>query len=150
LPGGFLELFGKPVRESACECERSSGMMLGPVLALINGPIVSEALRDPNNRIARLVAANKDDAKLVEELYLAILCRPPTSKELQVSVETIRSAQADHGRMLVEAQKKKAALAEYEKQLAAKQDAWEAGLAQGPTWVPLDVVTVTGKGGAKF
>src|SRR5262249_32315354 len=31
LPGGFLELFGKPVRESACECERSSGMMLGPV-----------------------------------------------------------------------------------------------------------------------
>src|SRR5262249_13211268 len=23
LPGGFLELFGKPPRESACECERS-------------------------------------------------------------------------------------------------------------------------------
>src|SRR5260221_3640695 len=32
IPGGFLNLFGKPPRESACECERSGSMMLGPVL----------------------------------------------------------------------------------------------------------------------
>ena len=55
LPGGFLELFGKPVRGSACECERSSGLMLGPILAMVNGPIVGEAIKDPNNRINKLV-----------------------------------------------------------------------------------------------
>src|SRR5262249_40984698 len=44
IPSGFLDLFGKPPRESACECERTSGMMLGPVLNLVNGPIVGEAI----------------------------------------------------------------------------------------------------------
>ena len=73
MPGGFLDLFGKPPRESACECERSGGMMLGPVLNLVNGPVVGDALKDPNNRIAKLVATEKDDAKVIEEIYLAIL-----------------------------------------------------------------------------
>src|SRR5207237_4077951 len=36
VPGGFFNLFGKPPRESSCECERSSSMMLGPVLNLVN------------------------------------------------------------------------------------------------------------------
>jgi hypothetical protein len=79
IPGGFLELFGKPPRESACECERSGGMMLGPVLNLVNGPVLGEALKDPNNRLAKLAAAEKDDTKLIEELYLAILARRPTT-----------------------------------------------------------------------
>ena len=30
LADGFLDLFGRPPRESACECERSTGVMLGP------------------------------------------------------------------------------------------------------------------------
>ena len=30
LPSGFLTTFGRPARESACECERSSGLQLGP------------------------------------------------------------------------------------------------------------------------
>src|SRR5207248_9025630 len=54
VPGGFLDLFGKPPRESVCECERSSTMMLGPVLNMVNGPVVGEAVKDPNNRIAKL------------------------------------------------------------------------------------------------
>ena len=29
LGGGFLQTFGKPARESACECERAGGMALG-------------------------------------------------------------------------------------------------------------------------
>src|SRR5262249_50082080 len=80
LPSGFLDLFGKPVRESACECERSSSMMLGPVLNLVNGPIVGDALRDPSNRFPKMAAANPDDKKFVEEIYLAILNRLPTPR----------------------------------------------------------------------
>ena len=75
VPGSFLELFGKPPRESACECERTNTMLLGPVLNLVNGPVLAGALGDPDNRIAKLLASQKDDAKLVEEPYLAILCR---------------------------------------------------------------------------
>jgi hypothetical protein len=34
LPSGFFTNFGRPVRESACECERSNDVQLGPVMAL--------------------------------------------------------------------------------------------------------------------
>src|SRR5262249_39358395 len=66
-PSGFLDLFGRPARESACECERSSGLMLGPVLNLVNGPVIAEAIRDPKNRIAQLTANEKDDKKVIED-----------------------------------------------------------------------------------
>ena len=32
----FLDDFGRPVRESACECERSTGLVLGPIMKLVN------------------------------------------------------------------------------------------------------------------
>src|SRR5205807_9717314 len=31
IPNTFLDLFGRPARESACECERSGSLLLGPV-----------------------------------------------------------------------------------------------------------------------
>jgi hypothetical protein len=148
LPGGFLDLLGKPVRESACECERSSGLMLGPVLAMINGPIVADAIKDPGNRITRLVAAEKDDGKLVEELFLAILCRPPTESEKRLGVETLRQTKADYDRLIAEHARKVAALATYEKQIDAKQVEWEKSVQKGPNWVPLDVAKAVSKGGA--
>ena len=71
----FLEDFGKPVRESACECERSSGMVLGPILKLINGPTVAEALTDPQSALNQLAAKEKDDNKLIEEVFVRFLSR---------------------------------------------------------------------------
>lgn len=80
---GFLDLFGRPPRESSCECERSSGMSLGQALSMINGPTVAEAVRDPENEIARLVEYETDTSVLLDELYIAFLGRPPTSQELE-------------------------------------------------------------------
>jgi len=78
---GFLALFGRPARESACECERASGVSLGQALSLVNGPTVAEAIHDPHNALADLVAAESDPARLVEELYLSFLCRFPSADE---------------------------------------------------------------------
>lgn len=80
--GGFLDLFGRPARETPCECERSSEVSLSQALNLINGPTISDAIIDPEGRIARLMKANPDDARVVEEMYLAALCRRPTEAEL--------------------------------------------------------------------
>jgi hypothetical protein len=77
----FLLLFGRPKRQSACECERSSSMTLSHALNLINGDTFSDAVNSPSNRIAKLVEKEKDDQKLVEEIYLSCLSRPPTEKE---------------------------------------------------------------------
>ena len=76
LPSGFLTTFGRPARESACECERTSGMQLGPVMALVSGPTLGDAIADPANELTRLVATQSDDTKLIDELFLKILNRP--------------------------------------------------------------------------
>ncbi|MFP6900628.1 MAG: DUF1549 domain-containing protein, partial [Opitutales bacterium] len=86
LPDGFLSTFGRPARESACECERASGLQLGPIMALISGPTVNDAISDPSNAIAKLANEEKDDRKLVNELFLRILNRPATDKEIETSI----------------------------------------------------------------
>jgi hypothetical protein len=54
LPGGFLELLGKPPRESVCECERSSTMMLGPVLERLHNELLDPLVE---STFAQMVAA---------------------------------------------------------------------------------------------
>jgi hypothetical protein len=150
LPGGFLDLLGKPVRESACECERTGGLNLGPVLAMVNGPIVGEAVRDPNNKLNKLALTEKDDGKLVDEIFLSVLNRLPTAKEREGGIAAVRGAASDHAKMVEEFKPKLAAFEAYQKTLDQKQKAWEAGLlSQKPTaWMPLDVLRAESKHGA--
>ena len=81
LGDNFLDLFGRPPRESACECERGSGMSLGQALNLVNGPTFAGAISDPNNTLSALASTEKDDRKLIEEMFLSFLSRPPTKEE---------------------------------------------------------------------
>ena len=78
----FLALFGRPKRESACECERSSNVTFSHALSLINGNVIGEAVADPSSRLNQLFGKEKDNFKVVEEIYYSVLNRPPTSKEL--------------------------------------------------------------------
>ncbi len=78
----FLALFGRPKRQSACECERTSSITLSHALNMINGVTVSDAVSSPSGKIVKIAEANKDDKKVIEEIYLACLSRPPSEKEL--------------------------------------------------------------------
>jgi len=149
LPGGFLELFNKPVRESSCECERSSSINLGPILAMVNGPIVGDAIKDPNNALNKLVLANKDDAKVVEEIYLSVLNRVPTAKERADGIAALGAARGDHKKMVEDHKKDVAVFQDYEKTVAGKLPAYEEALRnQRPTnWTALDIVTANSKQG---
>ena len=83
LGDNFLDLFGRPPRESACECERGSGMSLGQALNLVNGPTFAGAIIDPANNLSSLATTEKDDRKLIEEMFLSFLARPPTKEEAE-------------------------------------------------------------------
>jgi WD40 repeat protein/mono/diheme cytochrome c family protein len=142
LPSGFLNTLGRPPRESACECERTTGLQLGPVMALINGQTIGEAIADPNNELSKLVAREKDDTKLVQELFLRVLNRPANAAEVEASLKALQSIDADHQKLaaelerreaewkpvqermekerLVAIEKAKETLADYEKELAPK------------------------------
>jgi hypothetical protein len=84
---GFLDLFGRPSRESACECERRADLSLPQALNLINGKTISDAVADPNGRVTRSVLAGKGDAAMVEDLYLATLSRLPSKAEAEVGLK---------------------------------------------------------------
>ncbi|HTA68466.1 MAG TPA: DUF1549 and DUF1553 domain-containing protein [Bryobacteraceae bacterium] len=84
---GFLDVFGRPPRESSCECERRSDFSLPQALNLVNGKTISDAVADPKGRVAKLVLSGKGDAAIVDELYLASLSRVPTAAESDLGVK---------------------------------------------------------------
>ena len=89
-PDGFLANLGRPARESVCECERAQGLQLGSVMALISGPTVEAAVSDPHNEIVKLVATEKDDSKLIGEIFLRVLNRPASAKEIEIGLADLR------------------------------------------------------------
>ena len=78
---GFLDMFGRPPRESPCECERNSDVSLGQTLNLVNGPTIAEAIIHPTGLVSRSIKAGDGPDKLIDSIYLATLCRFPTDAE---------------------------------------------------------------------
>jgi hypothetical protein len=77
----FLKTFGKPVRASVCECERSPDESLSQALHTLNGDVVTGKIGASGARIARLLAAKAAPDKVVDDIYLATLSRYPTAAE---------------------------------------------------------------------
>lgn len=78
---GFLDVFGRPLRDSACECERRTDFSLPQALNLVNGKTISDAVADPKGRVAKLVLGGANDQAIVEDLYLAAFSRSPSKDE---------------------------------------------------------------------
>jgi hypothetical protein len=78
----FLELFGKPPRLLTTDTERSCECNMGQAFQLISGPTVNEMLAQKENRVTRLIAANKPNREILDELFWRALTRPPTDKEM--------------------------------------------------------------------
>jgi hypothetical protein len=80
-PDYFLNTFAKPRRASVCECERSPDESLSQALHTLNGDVLANKIADGKGRIATLVKENKPAAEIVEQIYLAALCRQPSEAE---------------------------------------------------------------------
>ncbi len=88
---GFLDLFGRPSRDTPCECERSSSVSLGQAMALINGP-TTDTISNKEGRVAKLLATNPTDDQVVEEIFLTAVCRMPSARERTEGLDTLRGA----------------------------------------------------------
>jgi WD40 repeat protein/mono/diheme cytochrome c family protein len=122
LPSGFLATFGRPSRDSACECERTAGVQMGPVMALVNGATIADAIGDPNNELAKLVQKQPDDRKLVDEIFLRILNRPATAKEIDTCLNELKSIDADHAKLTEALRKREIEAAEIRKKKEAERE----------------------------
>jgi hypothetical protein len=85
----FLDTFGRPARATACACERDNHSTLAQVIELFNGSLIRLKLADKQNRFHRLLEAGRPQPEVVESLYRAAVCRPPTDAELQTAVAYI-------------------------------------------------------------
>jgi hypothetical protein len=97
LPDGevnhpFLKTFGQPARELACECEREGDSNLAQALQLINGPSVNDRLRNPNNRIGKLLGKKMADRDVLNELFLVSLSRQPNEAESKAMLDHVTKA----------------------------------------------------------
>jgi hypothetical protein len=86
----FLEVFGKPEAESACECERSVEANLSQSLHLLNSSDMQNRLQRGGGRASLLARdTERTDEEKVRELYLAAFSRQPTAEEQAFVLEKI-------------------------------------------------------------
>jgi len=91
VPSYFLELFGRPARQIACECERVSEPNVAQVLHMMNNAGLNQRIGSDAGRVARLVAGNLPPQAIADELYLAALSRFPTPEERKLAVAALTS-----------------------------------------------------------
>ena len=78
----FLEVFGRPKGESACECERGGDANLSQGLHLLNSKELADKFAAGGGRAARLAGEkDRDRGAKIEELYLTAYGRAPTAAE---------------------------------------------------------------------
>jgi len=85
----FLDVFGRPQRISACECERVSEANLAQALHLLNSDEVQGMLSRGGGRAELLAKDKRADADKVAELVLWAFGRKPTSSETSIALRRI-------------------------------------------------------------
>lgn len=91
VPHYFLKTFGRPVRVTACTCERAVAPTVGQVLHILNAPGIQQKLSHAGGQVSQLVARHQDSSDLVEELYLLMYSRFPTDTERKNGVNYLNN-----------------------------------------------------------
>ena len=87
----FLRLFGRPKRESACECERTAEPSLAQSLFVMNNRFILGKTTSKDNYAAVLAGDTRGDDEKLQELFLTTFCRGPTPLELKNANDYISS-----------------------------------------------------------
>jgi len=88
----FLEVFGRPARDTACACERRDDPTLAQALHLINGDTVQRAIQTPAGRMDKAITAELPVEAALEELYAAALARSPLPDEMTQLANYVNNA----------------------------------------------------------
>jgi hypothetical protein len=91
----FLDVFGRPQRISACECERVTEANLAQSLHLLNSQEVQDKLARTGGRAEQMARDPRPDADKVEELFLWAFARRPTPAQLDLALANIAAHKAN-------------------------------------------------------
>ncbi|MEK6796395.1 MAG: DUF1553 domain-containing protein [Spirochaetota bacterium] len=90
ITSSFLEMFGRPSRDSGAEMERNNRPSAAQELHLLNSSHVQDKLRR-STTLRRVLTQARTPEKQVEELYLSILSRFPTAEEKEIALEHMKA-----------------------------------------------------------
>ncbi len=90
----FLDVFGRPQRISACECERVSEANLAAVLHLLNSDEVQGKISRGGGRADMLAKDKRSDTEKITELFLWAFARKPTNDDLAAALGHIQKLEA--------------------------------------------------------
>lgn len=98
LPDGsvtspFLELFGRPPRDTGLHSERNNRITPAQRLHLLNSSHIQRKLED-SPLVRNLARSGRTPREIIQGLYLAILSRYPTGAEMQTVAEYFRAGAA--------------------------------------------------------
>lgn len=86
----FLRSFGRSDRVTACACERTGDVSLPNVLHLICGDTITSKVNSGSCWLAKRLKEEKDDAKLLDDVFLRVLARKPTAHERAKVMELLK------------------------------------------------------------
>jgi hypothetical protein len=92
MPSYFFRIFGRPVRASVCECERSNEPSIAQALHLMNSEAIMTKVRSREGTARRLARSEKSPREVIDALYLGTLSRFPTSQEQALMLRVFAEA----------------------------------------------------------
>jgi hypothetical protein len=87
----FLDVFGRPDRRSACECERTDDPALAQALELVSSKEIQRKLSEKTGYALRLGANKKSHSENIAELFVRVFSRRPLEKEAAAALEYLES-----------------------------------------------------------
>jgi hypothetical protein len=87
----FLDIFGRPARQTACECERVDAPSLNQALELVNSAEIQRKLTAPDGLASRLASGASSPEEIARTAFVRILGRPPRPDESKTAVAYLAS-----------------------------------------------------------
>ena len=83
ISSSFLDMFGRPARDTGLESERNNRPTAAQELHMLNSSHIRRKIEE-SPKLRELLQSKRKPREIVDELYLTILSRPATMDELKV------------------------------------------------------------------
>ncbi len=87
----FLDVFGRPARMSACECERVDAPALTQALELVNSTEIQRKLTETSGYAQQLASRDLPNDAVAEEIFVRVFSRNARAEELKAASEYLAS-----------------------------------------------------------
>jgi hypothetical protein len=98
----FLRAFGRPERNTTCECERSAEPSVSQVLHISNGDTLNQKLAAKGNRIEKLLGMKTPLKEIIDDAFLSALSRHPSESEQERFLKALSDEPEKTRRVAVE------------------------------------------------